>query len=444
MMIWKLSKILWPVLLFFTVTEAAAHPHAHPTLLEVFQRALANDQQYAAAKAAWLAAQETLPQNIANILPSLSASAITAGNKRRTTEANVFRFNTQIYSLTLTQPLINFASWSRIQEANANVKKAAATLLAARQKLIIRVASAYFNILLAQDTLRFTNAELQATYRQLEQARQRYKVGLVAITAVYEARAVYDQILADRISAKNNLDNAKENLRQITNHYYDKIAALRHRIPLLRPIPAQKQAWVQSAINHNYTYLASRFSADAARSEIGAVWSGHLPSLNLTGNINRNKSGVTNAFFNELSTSTHTLGLQLSIPLLQGGSVVSQTRAAQATYEQAVANRIETFRSVVVSTRQTFNSIIAGLSKISADRRSIASGRSSLDSTEAAYKVGTRTIVDVLQVQRNLFRAQEIHAQDQYNLINNTLSLKALAGTLREADLAAIDKWLQR
>lgn len=441
----KIARIVLACSLCLISALQTTYAHGRSaSLMQVYYQACAHDPIYQEAKAVWLSSRETLPQNVANLLPAVSAVATTTGSKRRSTPATIFRFNTKQFTLTLTQPIINFANWARVQEANYQVKQAAANFLAAQQSLITRTSTAYFNVLLAKDTLRFTRAELRATARQLDQARQRYKVGLVAVTAVYEARAVYDQIRADMIAAKNNLENAREKLRELTGVYYPHLRPLRRHVPLRTPRPANKNTWVHAAITYNYAYHAAIFAARAAKTEIGAVFSGHVPTLNLVGTVDKTVQGRISAAVAPSDISTRSIALQLNIPLVSGGSVISQTRQAQSLYEQSLAREEQAYRAAVVGTRQSYNSITSGISKIRADRRSISSQRSSLSSTEAAYKVGTRTIVDVLKVQRDLYRAQEVHAQDQYSLINNILALKEFAGTLCVHDLEAINRWLRR
>jgi outer membrane protein len=419
------------------------------TLLEIYHKAQVSDPEYQASKATWLATKETLPENIAAILPSLSATASTAGNRAIPIAGASVSYHSKQVSLALSQTLINLNSFLKIYKANYQVKQAAADFAAAEQSLITRVATAYFTVLLSEDKLRFTEAEMRATARQLDQAQQRYKVGLVAITAVYEARAAYDQIRAQQIAARNNMDNSREQLRKLTGSYYDNIAPLKQRLPLVRPTPDNKQSWVDFAIDHNYSYASARFAEMAAKADIGAQAANHLPSLSIVGSTSHSMANGSSSpgipvNLGAIDTSTKTVGLQLSVPILSGGLVLSQTRESQHRYELAQAQREAAYRDVMVTTSQTFNTISSGISKIEADRRSIESQYSSVNSTEAAYKVGTRTIVDVLQAQRDLYSSEQTHAEDQYALINNSLLLKQLAGNLTERDLVEVDALLRK
>ena len=426
--------------LLFVGSQAQAH---QTDLLAVYYQAQHSDPTFLKAKQTLLATKEALPQSIAALFPNIVVNGTASRTWQRVLPGPTGLQHAHGESLTLTQPIINFASWDSVREASSAVKAAVATYAAAKQDLMIRVANAYFNVLLAKDTLRFTRAEKLATSRQLDQARERYKVGLVAITTVYQARAGYDQVVASEIGAENTLKNAREQLRQLTGKYYDHLASLRRHIPLVRPTPKLVSAWTKAAISHNYTLNAARYNALAMKTDISVKFSGHLPSVSAVGTLSRNDQiNPFNPGSDVLDTRTRAITLQLAIPVFAGGMVNSQTRQARHVYGEAAQDLENTYRQVVVATRQNYNNIILGLSKIQADRQSVHSYEASLRSTEAAYKVGTSTIIDVLNTQKNLFQAQKAHAEDQYTYINDSLALKEAAGSLSEKDLMGINNWL--
>ncbi len=417
-------------------------------LIQVYRQALMSDPTYHKQIAQYKDTHEQIPQSIAQLL--LNANVLLNTSYIRIPSSDLFAdatfassYNTHGYDLNLQQPIFNYSNWLNVSKAKSSVRSAYATLLAARQDLMLRVSKAYFNVLLAQDTLRFTLAEKRFVSQQLEQTEERFKVGLDAITSVYDARASYDNIIAQEIAARNNLKNSRESLREITGVLYTHLAAIHRQIPLIRPVPNNINSWVHETEQHNYTILAARYTALAARDNIKVQFGGHLPTLN--GIYDLNYASAAN-FVNgsALGGRTESATLLLNIPIYTGGEVTSLTRQARYQYLTAVTGLEQTHRSQVSLARQTYNSIIAGISQVSADRQAIVSRRASLKATLAAFRVGTRTMVDVLDDQQNLTQAQQQYAQDQYDFINNILTLKSAAGRLCETDLMQINAWLNR
>lgn len=434
---------------FFIGIIFSVSAYASTDLLQVYQQALLSDQTFQSARAAYLAATEAYPQALAALLPAinLTGNVSTAYIKTyraprglRPISGNLHGYT---YNLSLAQPVINFGAWWGLHLASYSVRQATATYAAAAQNLLLRTAQAYFNILQAEDNVRFTESEKLANEKQLDQANQRFQVGLDAITSVYDAKASFDAVSARLISAKNDVENTKEKLREITGVYYKNLATLKQNMPLLTPEPNDIQKWIQKSDTYNFSLQAARFAMESARENIKVAFAGHLPTVNLQAsrartNLNGNDFIVPGSEDDRVDT----VGLQLKLPIYQGGLISSQVREAQFDFQNAIAQMELTHRQVNVSLRQSYNSIMAGISKIKADEQAVISRQASLDSTEAALKVGTRTIVDLLLAQQQLFSAQTIFAADQYAYINNTLAFKALAGTLTYKDIASINTWL--
>lgn len=418
-------------------------------LIQVYRQALVSDQTLQSEKATYLAATQAYPQARALLLPNIGLTGSIQHINTKIISAppfaptGTFNLNGYEYTLTLSQPVIDFGSWWNLHLADYQIKQAAAQYAAAAQDLLLRVSQTYFNILEAEDVLRFTRSEKRATARQLDQAEQRFKVGLDAITSVYDAQASYDAVVAREIEAKNSVTNNKEDLREITNVFYDHIAKLKKQMPLLTPKPKDVEAWVNKASQYNFSIQAAKFALDAAREDIKVNFAGHLPTVDFVATYDRTKTGSPpKGTPGAINTRTTQAGLALTLPIFQGGLVTSQVRQAQYNFENAVAELENTHRQVSVGIRQTYNSIISGISKIKADKQAIKSRTASLQSTEAALKVGTRTIVDLLRAQQQLFQTQTTLATDQYEYINNTLQFKQLAGTLTVKDIRAINTWL--
>ncbi len=412
-------------------------------LLQVYELALQNDAQFRAARAARDSDFESRPQAVAQLLPNLSMSGsadrIDSKVVNSSTGANSTLYNKNSLTLSLSMPVYRRELWVQLDQADDQIAYAEAVYAAAEQDLIVRTAQAYFNILSAQESLEFANAETAAIGRQLEQAKQRFDVGLIAITAVHEAQAAYDQSRADLIQAENDLDNAREALYEITKVKIKKLATLDKNLVLTKPVPTSIEQWGKKALEQNLSIKAAEKTTDIARSNVKVKQSGHLPSLDLVGSHSRNR------YRDSLSseTNTSTIGLQLTVPLFAGGAVNSQTRQARYDLEASQENLDKERRSVIRQVRDAYRGVLASISSVKALKASTVSTRSALEATEAGYEVGTRTIVDVLNSQRDLYRSLKNYANVRYNYIMSGLKLKQAAGTVSEQDLKQITAWLR-
>ncbi|MEN9449942.1 MAG: putative type secretion outer rane efflux TolC protein [Pseudomonadota bacterium] len=416
-------------------------------LIDIYKAALNSDPTYQAAVSTRLSQREAIPQSVAALLPNISAQANISNNYQNITQPpiagqpnGISNLESQGYNISIKQPLININAWLAVKQANNAGKQADLSLAVAAQDLIFRVATAYFNVLSAQDTLRLTQAEKKADSKQLNQAQKRAQVGLDALTSVYEAKAAYDKSVATEISAENTLRNNQEALRQLTGQTYSSVKAFTKKIPLQNPQPENIERWISAATQNNLKLMAARYGVEVSREKIKMQASGHLPSLSLIGNY-----GKTDTFNNvpsSLNKNGGTVGLELDVPLFAGGAVSSKTRQSQYDFQTASANLDNTYRMLIINTRQKYNDVLADISKIKAEQQAIKSAQLSLDSTEESYKAGTRTVVDVLIAQQNLYDAKRATASDQYNYLLDTLLLKQDAGSLKPEDLVQINQWL--
>lgn len=427
-------------------------------LMDVYHQALDNDPSFKEAYSTFLSQSENLPQAWASLLPQLSLAAL-AGRNQVFVDAGTYvvqqTFNGNQWKLNASQALFNYQAWEKVQQARASVKAALATFNNAAQDLILRTASAYLNLLLARDTLNFAEAKKRANKRQLDQAQERFNVGLEPITSVYEARAAFDQSVSEVITDKNNLSNLNLSLSRITNHVYDHVAPLRNNtIPLIKPEPNLVDEWIATGLKQNYNLFAARYNLQAARENIKASSSGNWPVFSIQGNTvdthydssTTSAGGSANSLINNLfipqEQRNSSVSLNMNFPVFQGGLVASQTRQAEYNFQSTSQEMEKVYRDVVVNSNIYFNTIVDGINKVKADRQTIISQQNSLDSVEAQYSVGTRTMTDVVLAQEHLFEAQEQQASDQYDLINAILNLKYYAGTLNVSDLEEINAWL--
>lgn len=414
-------------------------------LLSVYQSAIQNDPQFRAAQAEYRAQLETKTQSIAVLLPTISASAhITERDDETVTGVTTpYEYKTNGYNLNLTQPLYRHENYVGLNQANATVAQATATFENAKQNLILRVATQYFAVLAAEDDLQFAKAERTSIHEQLIQTQQRFNVGLIAITDVHEAQARYDQAVARAIIANNTLAISHEILREITASSHSSLSALSVKHPLVKPNPADIKQWVDTANTQNALLIASRKSVDVARAEVSRQSGGHYPTLDLTANHTFTEYKDGGGALGEREQTNNSISLQLNVPLYQGGLVNSRTRAAAHRLTQSRENYEQQKRATERQTRNSYLSVIASISTVKALKQALASSLIALEATQAGFEVGTRTAVDVLDSQRELYRARRDYAQVRYNYVLETLNLKLAAGTLSVVDLEQLNPWLK-
>ncbi|KTD60284.1 outer membrane protein TolC [Legionella santicrucis] len=440
-------------LLFCSLMALGLIPQAFATdLMDIYHQALENDPLFKNAYDIYMANAEALPQARSALLPQVGITGQATRNFFHVNDGfftiQDTYYNSRMWQVSASQAIFNFQAWAKVQQAKASVKAAQAIFNDAAQDLILRTAKAYFDALYAQDTLNFAEAKKRANKRQYDQAQQRFQVGLDPITSVYEAKAAYDQSVATVIASRNNQINQNENLRKLTNHVYDSIAPLRNaKIPLIKPEPNYADQWVDTGLKQNYKLLSAKYNLEVARENVKALSAGNWPVISLQGNTTETTNSLNTTTDNNpllpVNQKQSTVGLALNFPVYQGGLVRSQTRQAKHNFQAASEQVEQAYREVVVNSRIAFNTITDGISKVKADRQSVISQRNSLESTEAQFEIGTRTMVDVVNAQQRLFEAQNLLANDQYNLINAVLTLKYQAGTLNANDLELINSWLE-
>lgn len=417
------------------------------TLYQIYQLAQERDPTLRAAAAARDAALEVKPQSLSGVLPTLGLSGNVSRNsydKRNPIpgQTNPTYSTNKTYSLDLTQPVFRWDRWVALGQADNYVNQAQATYGAAEQELMVRVSDRYFAVLAAQDALRLARAEKESIGRQLEQAQQRFDVGLSAITDVQEAQARYDSTIAAEISAEDKLASSYEQLREIIGEQNENLAPVRDtEFTLVAPEPQDLQSWVNKALEQNPTLAAARAGSEAARQQIQIARSGHYPTLDATASysyLDSNLSGISTVERNDGS-----IGLQLSVPLYQGGYVNSKTREARYLFDEARENLDVSQRSIERQTRDAYRGVVTGISEVRAAEQARKSSTTALEAAQTGYEVGTRTIVDVLDAQSALSQAELNLSQSRYNYLLNTLRLKQAAGTLAPDDLKSLGDWLQ-
>ena len=417
-------------------------------LLEVYDLAVDNDPTLLEAAAQRRSARQSRPQAIANLLPVLSAVGTTQSTRLHNKKAGTFQsgsgagktqnFWTNSLRVDLNQPIFNLDSWVQLSQSDNQIAQADAEYGAAEQAMIVRTTGAYLDILLAKDTLEFSSSEKRAFARQLEQAKQRFEVGLIAITDALEIQAGYDKSVADVIQAENDLDDKKEALREIIGDIPVDLAGLGNELPLLKPDPENIETWTKLARVRNFNIIAQQNQAELAKKNIERQRSGHYPTLDIRGSYAYQDD---NSSFG-LRGDTSRIGLELNIPLFQGGSTNSRT--SQALFEFHAAQQLLTTarRAIVRQVKSGYRGVISTIAQVKARAATVKSSTTALEATKAGFEVGTRTSVDVVTEQRNLFRSKRDHAETRYEYIRNWLGLKAAVSDLSREDLEKFNRLL--
>ncbi len=412
-------------------------------LSQLYQQAITADPQLAAAEAGLRAAEAEAEQARAGLLPSivLSASQTDSSTTGVSSGTPAQDSETGATALSLTQPLYRQDRWIQKHQGQLGHEIAQLQLEAAHQALALRLAQAYFGVLGAADNLTLAQAEQKAVSRQLEQARQRFKVGLIAITDVNEAQARYDLSLAQEIAAEAELDRAREELAEIIDQTPQQLHPLREGMVLTNPQPASRQVWIDRAFNNNLGIQIQQLQLEQAREEIARQRAGHYPTLDLV--ATQTDSQVESAGVTVSDVQDTSVSLQLTLPLYVGGATAAGTRVAQGRMEQALSALESERRAVRRQASQGYLAVLSDISRVKALRQALKSSQTALQATEAGFKVGTRTIVDVLNAQQALYRAQRDLSQAQYGYLLNWLNLKQAAGNLSEHDIDQINDLLR-
>jgi len=419
-------------------------------LLDVYRQARGTDATYAAARATWAAAQERIPQARAGLLPLASVSASTRYSDHNTRLRDSNLPDTQSssgagdISLSITQPLYRKQSSIALQQAHTQVEQADAQLAIAAQDLILRVAQAYFDVLLAQDNVALAGAQKSAIGQQLEQAKRNFEVGTATITDTHEAQARYDLTTAQEIAAVNDLELRRRALEQLIARAAPPLAPLGARFTLDTPLPARMEEWVAQAHSANLQVKVARSALEFSVQEIARNRAAHTPTIDAFATVSGSSADTGTASSLRSETRSSVVGIQLAIPIYQGGAINSRVRESIALQSRAREELEAARRNAEFSARQAYLGITSGASQVRALEAALVSTQSQLDSTRLGRDVGVRTQVDVLNAQQLIFSASRDLAQSKYNYVLSLLRLEAAVGELTEDDLAVLNRWLNR
>ncbi len=430
-------------LLFGLVTFGSLSTASADDLLDLYERARTTDPTFQQAIANRQAEEESLPQARAALRPDI---ALDGGYSVIDTESNLSgsssndQYRQLSYGVSLTQALYRSATQSAVNVANARVEQAQAEFASAEQSLILRVAERYFAVLDAREAVEASEASLAAIERQLEQAEERFEVGVIARTDVEEARAQSDLARAELLQAQDLLENRREALRELTNQAPGVLSAVRENVSLTSPEPANADEWRAQAEAENQELAAARLAAEAAMQTIEVQRGGRHPTVDLVAGYD----GIDRYGANgrDPSSDQFSAGIQLNLPLYQGGGIDSNIREAQFRYTAAREALENTRRAVSSNAANAYRGVVTALERVRALDQARVSTQAALDATEAGFEVGTRTIVDVLNAQRELFNAERDYEQARHAYLLNTLRLQQAAGLLSVEDLTRVNALL--
>jgi outer membrane protein len=449
---------------------ALAGTAAAKDLAGVYDDALHSDPTIRQADANRLAAREARPQAWSAVLPQIAGTAsITRDHNSGyqdfisqipnpdpnlppvlevLPEPNTIDTTTRGWAVNLRSNLFSWTNWMQIKAASAEVAQAEANYKAAEQDLILRVATAYFQVLSAEAGVEANSAALEAITRQLDQANKRFDVGLIAITDVQDAKAGHDNAAAAVIQAKRQLATAQYRLQEITGQQYDHLARPGGDMPLKGPEPLDESAWVDISLQQNLALISSRLAAEIARDNVRSAIGGHLPTLDLVAGRSYTKgdsdqvidyqpfSNIDNKF------NDRQIGLQFTLPIFSGGYTQSKVRESEYRWRAAKEAVVASSRATERQSRDAYLGVISGVARVQALRQARESSQTALKATEAGYDVGTRTSVDVLNARRVLVQAETDYANSKYDYIVSVLQLREAAGTLDRAQLLEVNAWL--
>jgi outer membrane protein len=420
------------------------------SLMDVYEQALQNDSQLKADKAKYEAGLANKTISRAGLLPLINANATYS----ETDQDDVAHHNLNLetkndftatgWEISLQQPLFDMSRWYIYKEGATLSEQAEAQFGADQQSLIVRVATAYFNVLSAIDNLEATIAEEQALAQQLEQAKQRFEVGLTAITEVHEAQAAYDSATAATLETRGLIGINFEALEVLTGRPENTLAPLSHQFPVIVPTPTNRADWVEFALKNNYNLKASKLQAEASHQSAKAAKSRHLPTLSAgLGYRDAAEEGIIVSTPVDQERAGTTANIRLDVPIYSGGETSGRSRQAYALYAQNQEIYNSTQRSVIQNARSLHLTVETDVARVQARKQAIVSNQSALEATQSGYEVGTRNLVEVLLAQRNLYQARRNYSDALFDYVINSFKLREVAGMLTPADVQAIDKWLQ-
>ena len=434
-------------LLFLFSTHAVSD-----SLLDIYNDALENDPQYKSAEFSYLSGKEIKVQGRAALLPSITITAQTNWNEYYQGGTLRNQYNNFSSNARLTQPLIRLDAWFKYRQSKFLTDAAEADFAYSQQALIVRTAELYFNVLRAIDNLNASKSEEKAIKKQLDQSQQRYEVGLSAITEVHEAQLAFDLSMASRIKIEGDVYTAKEALNALVGREIISLDGLVNDLNVANPVPSSKEEWARKAVENNFRLKAANLRKLASKNNARSAASNHLPKVDIVGSQSESETNQyaydglnTGGAFNITvpdETQRDTYSLQLSMPIFQGGAVISRTKQAYAEANKSSEDALYAERNAIQDVRSQYSNVVTLVANLRAQKQAVVSASTALEATKVGYEVGTRNIVDLLQAEKNLYSAEKNLANAKYDYLITTLRLHLAAGTLSPENLIEINNLL--
>ena len=437
-------------ILIATAMSASLSGAAAEDLIQIYRDALASDPVLASARSTWTATLELVPQARAGILPAVNlvanASEQDFNDRLRTDPTTTIheRFPSYAYTVSASQPLYRPQNSIALDQARQQVGQSDYILASSQQDLILRVVQAYLDVLLARFNIELTESQKAAVSENLAQAKRNFEVGTATITDTNDAQAKYDQIVAQEISAQNDLDNKLAALRAIIGRAPKDLKGFSGKFQPELPVPSTLDPWVEKAISENYQVRIAQANLDIASLEVDRQRAGHYPTVDLVASFNQGyagaaaTTGANGAFASESRLAL--IGLQLNVPIYQGGAISSRVRQAVANQEKARQDLEFARRNAQLQAQTSFSGVTNGVAQVKAFEQALASAQVSYDSNKLGLEVGVRTNLDVLNQQQQVFQTRFNLAQSYYNFVINHLKLKQAVGTLTDVDVEEINR----
>lgn len=413
-------------------------------LMDIYRDALEHDAQYASARAAHMAAQEKLPQGRAGLLPTISLSGLLKRQRIDTNRGPEVTNDRSGLTITAIQPLFRMENFVAYEQSKIQVIQADSQFIIAAQDLILRVAQAYFDVLITQFDLSVVEDQKKSIERQLKQAKASFEAGISTIVDTYEAQARFDLTVSQEIIAKNTLEINKRKLEKIIGRFPDSLARLHERDPDLFTLKyANMDNWLTIAEQNSLTIRVQQSVYEIAKKEVERAKAGHYPTLDLVA-LYSDQKGVGGSITGRgIDLTSKEIGLELNVPIFSGFAVQSRVREALANQDRVLQDMKNTRRDTALQVSEQYLNATNGLALVKARIQAVRSTQSQYESTKVGQEVGIRNEVDVLNARGLYSVAQRDLARAYYNLLISRLRLEAAAGELDEEDLVQINELLQ-
>ena len=436
-----MKKHVW-----WLVTPLLASPLQAADLMQIYREAQANDAAYAAARSTVEAGRERTPQALAGLLPTIGISGNTQWNEndislRKSTTTDNVKFNSNGYTLTLTQPLFRWQNWVAYDQSKFQVAQAEANFVQAGQDLILRVAQAYFDVLYANENLKAVRANKVSIEQQLESAKRNFEVGTSTIVDAQEAQARFDLAIAQEIAAESDVEVRQRTLQAIIGKEPGSLAPFRRNAEIPQPQPADMKQWATAAENDNINVQLQMAALEIASLEVDRQRAGHYPTVDLVASKG-STTALASAGLGLVDSDFRSIGVQVNLPIFQGGQVVSRQREASANRAAAESTLEQARRNAALQARQQYLGATNGLAQVRALRAALISSQSSLESNRLGFEVGVRINIDVLNADNQVYVTRRDLAKAVLETLMSQLRLKAAVGTLSEDDVVAANALL--